>query len=73
MAAVSTRLACGHGLPMRVGKRCVACENEKLRRAVDLAVGSLCEFAEEQPGNPHDLVSERLYAIAHALELRETE
>jgi hypothetical protein len=36
--------------------------------AADEVVAELCALAEEQPGNPHDGLSTRLYAIAHKLE-----
>jgi hypothetical protein len=47
-------------------------EIERLRRiadAADQAINELCELAEEQPENPHDDLSTRLYEIAHKIEL----
>lgn len=37
--------------------------------AADEVIADLCELAEEQPGNPHDELSTRLYEIANKLEL----
>lgn len=34
-------------------------------------VADLCALAEEQPGNPHDELSTRLYEIANKIELAE--
>lgn len=41
----------------------------RLHAAADEVVADLCALAEEQPGNPHDELSERLYEIANKLEI----
>ena len=45
----------------------------RLHAAADEVVADLCALAEEQPGNPHDELSARLYEIAHKLELAQLE
>jgi hypothetical protein len=45
----------------------------RLSAAVNQAVADLCALAEEQPQNPHDPLSTRLYEIAHDLELAQVE
>jgi len=42
---------------------------ERIEEAAVEAVADLCALAEEQPGNPHDELSERLYEIAHKIEI----
>lgn len=42
---------------------------ERIAKAANEVVNDLCVIAEEQPGNPHDDLSVRLYDIAHKIEL----
>jgi hypothetical protein len=83
LACDNCRYSCstvGHATFAAVGKPCPACGGGRFieyvsaadfRGAVEAAdevVAELCALAEEQPGNPHDGLSTRLYAIAHKLE-----
>ena len=59
-------------MPAKMASK-TAARLERIAIAAGDVVADLCALAEEQPGNPHDELSERLYEIAHKIELAQVE